>query len=116
MPLPSFRNSRSKVRRRRSHHALKPSAVNVCSNCAAPVLPHTVCKSCGFYKGRAVRASLAQVEKILDKKTAELPAEEKKVAPRKRTAAAKAEKSEKKPTAAPKKRSAGTIARKQGSK
>lgn len=70
MPLPSFRNSRSKVRRRRAHHALKPIGSVGCANCGAPTLPHRACKSCGFYKGRNVRgASVAKAEKVIAKAT-----------------------------------------------
>jgi large subunit ribosomal protein L32 len=25
-----------------------------CPNCANPTLPHTICKKCGFYKGKQV--------------------------------------------------------------
>lgn len=70
MPLPSFRSSRSKVRRRRSHHALTPTGHVGCANCGAPLLPHRACKACGFYKGRNVRgASVAKAEKVLEKAT-----------------------------------------------
>jgi len=68
MPLPSFRSSRSKVRRRRSHHALKLTPHVGCANCGAPVLAHRACKACGFYKGRNVRgASVAKAEKVVAK-------------------------------------------------
>lgn len=70
MPLPSFRNSRSKVRRRRSHHALKAVAVATCASCGAYVLPHRACKACGAYADRSVKATgMKEVEKTLDKKT-----------------------------------------------
>jgi large subunit ribosomal protein L32 len=70
MPLPSFRSSRSKVRRRRSHHALKLTPHVGCANCGAPVLAHRACKACGFYKGRNVRgASVAKAEKVVTKAT-----------------------------------------------
>jgi large subunit ribosomal protein L32 len=68
MPLPSFRNSRSKVRRRRAHHALKATAGTSCTNCGATILPHRACKACGFYKGRNLRgASVAKAEKVVAK-------------------------------------------------
>lgn len=68
MPLPSFRNSRSKVRRRRAHHALKPTVGTVCANCGVTILPHRACKACGFYKGRNLRGgSLAKAEKVVAK-------------------------------------------------
>jgi large subunit ribosomal protein L32 len=70
MPLPSFRSSRSKVRRRRSHHALKITGSVTCTNCGAPVLAHRACKACGFYKGRNVRgASVTQADKVIAKAT-----------------------------------------------
>lgn len=70
MPLPSFRSSRSKVRRRRSHHALKPVAVTKCSKCDAPILPHRACKACGAYADRSVKATgMKEVEKTLAKAT-----------------------------------------------
>ena len=69
MPLPSFRSSRSKVRRRRSHHALKQIAVTKCAKCSAPLLPHRACKACGAYADRSVKATgMKEVEKTLDKK------------------------------------------------
>lgn len=71
MPLPSFRNSRSKVRRRRSHHALKQISVVKCAKCEAPLLPHRACKKCGAYADRSVKATgMKEVEKVLEKKVA----------------------------------------------
>jgi len=65
MSVPSFRNSRSKVRRRRSHHALSKTQVNVCAKCRAAILPHHACKACGNYNNRQVAKT---VEAVLDKK------------------------------------------------
>lgn len=67
MPLPSFRSSRSKVRRRRSHHALKAITVLACKACGADLLPHRACAKCGNYNGRQVSGGMAAVEKALDK-------------------------------------------------
>lgn len=70
MPLPSFRSSRSKVRRRRSHHALKQIATGTCAACGAVVTPHRACKSCGAYGARTVRRTgQAEVEKVLARAT-----------------------------------------------
>lgn len=79
MSVPSFRNSRSKVRRRRSHHALKTVQVDTCGKCSAMVQPHHACSSCGNYNNRQVTDA---VEEVLDKKVAkeevkEAPAEKK---------------------------------------
>jgi large subunit ribosomal protein L32 len=40
--------------RRAYNSKLTLSKMSVCSQCAAPSLPHRVCPSCGFYKGRQV--------------------------------------------------------------
>lgn len=69
MPVPAFRNSRTRVRKRRSHHALKKTELSVCANCKAPVLTHIACKKCGQYKGRQVLGGAKEVEKTLEKKT-----------------------------------------------
>ena len=54
MPVPKYRKSRSKRDKRRAHFNLTPSQFNHCDKCGAPVLPHRVCDSCGFYKGKKV--------------------------------------------------------------
>ena len=33
---------------------MKSPGLTVCPKCGKPVLPHTLCKNCGFYKGREV--------------------------------------------------------------
>ncbi len=74
MPLPAFRHSKSKVRRRRSHDALKTIMVTKCAKCQAPSLPHRVCKACGYYADRQVKGGMAEVKKTLDKKAKKAPA------------------------------------------
>ena len=54
MAEPKYKLSRSRTRKRRSHLALTPPNVIPCSNCGAPTLPHTVCRSCYSYRGRQV--------------------------------------------------------------
>lgn len=51
MAVPKRRTSVSRRNKRRSHHALKPMAVNTCPNCGELARPHRVCESCGTYKG-----------------------------------------------------------------
>ena len=80
MPLPAFRSSRSKVRRRRSHHALKPVTVLLCKACGADILPHRACAKCGNYNGRKVKGGMEAVEKELKVKKA--PVKKAKAAPR----------------------------------
>ncbi|MBI2454006.1 MAG: 50S ribosomal protein L32 [Parcubacteria group bacterium] len=62
MGVPRARRTKSKQGHRRSHLALKKRVLTKCVQCATPVLPHTVCYNCGYYKGR-------QVVKIKDKKS-----------------------------------------------
>ena len=53
-PLPKRKLSKGRRDRRRSQDALKAKNLVACSNCGEMRLPHTVCPSCGFYKGREV--------------------------------------------------------------
>lgn len=74
MPLPAFRNSRSKVRRRRSHHALKAIQTATCAKCGAAILQHRACEACGAYAERSVKATgMKEVAKVLDKKATKKP-------------------------------------------
>ncbi len=51
---------------------MKASSLTKCQKCGKPVLPHKVCLSCGFYKGREV----LDVLKKLDKKERKLKEKE----------------------------------------
>ena len=39
---------------RRSHDSITATLSNECPNCGELKLPHHVCGSCGYYKGREV--------------------------------------------------------------
>ncbi|MEZ5989617.1 MAG: 50S ribosomal protein L32 [Planctomycetota bacterium] len=54
MAVPRRKHSRSRQGHRRSQW--KGTAVQLvdCTNCGARVRPHTVCMSCGYYRGRQV--------------------------------------------------------------
>ena len=54
MGLPGHRRTSSHKRRRASHFALRKISLTACQKCKKPVLPHTVCRFCGFYAGRQV--------------------------------------------------------------
>ncbi|MEK7582392.1 MAG: 50S ribosomal protein L32 [Patescibacteria group bacterium] len=54
MAVPRHHLSKGRQGRRRSHLALKAQSITTCSHCKKAVLPHIVCKSCGYYKGREV--------------------------------------------------------------
>lgn len=45
------------------HKYIKPVHLNVCPKCKKPVLSHTVCLNCGFYKGQEVINVLADLTK-----------------------------------------------------
>ena len=45
------------------HKFIQPVSLNVCPKCKKPVLSHTVCKNCGFYKGKEVVNVLASLTK-----------------------------------------------------
>lgn len=52
MPNPKRRHSNSRTgKRRNSNKRIRKDSLSICSNCGALKLPHTVCKSCGYYKG-----------------------------------------------------------------
>jgi large subunit ribosomal protein L32 len=40
--------------RRANHDKITAPNVVPCPNCSAAMLPHRVCPSCGFYRGKAV--------------------------------------------------------------
>jgi large subunit ribosomal protein L32 len=54
MPNPKRRHSRARRDRRRTHDALDVMGASICQNCGAHKMPHRVCPSCGFYRGRLV--------------------------------------------------------------
>ncbi len=51
---PKRRTSKSKKNMRRSHDALTPPTLSECPQCHEVKMPHLVCPSCGFYKGKEV--------------------------------------------------------------
>ena len=46
------------------HIHLDEPSFGICVKCKAPILAHTVCKNCGYYKGKQI----IDVMKKLDKK------------------------------------------------
>ena len=54
MANPKRRHSKSRRGKRRAHDFLVAPNLSVCTNCAAPVMPHRVCPNCGYYKGRQI--------------------------------------------------------------
>jgi len=50
------------------HIYLKAAKSSDCPKCGKPVLAHTVCQACGYYKGREVINVLAKLDKKERKK------------------------------------------------
>ena len=70
MAVPRHHMAKGKQLRRRSHLALSGSVLSKCSHCSKMIMPHQVCKFCGFYKGREVLDVLAKELKKREKQTA----------------------------------------------
>lgn len=52
MAVPKRRTSKSRKRLRRTHHRVKGIPSQACPRCSEPKLPHRVCGTCGFYRGK----------------------------------------------------------------
>jgi len=73
-----MRHTKSHTGRRRSHHALKKTAVSLCLKCGESKLPHHVCSNCGNYNQRSVLDVLKKLTKKQKKlKEKELAEQEK---------------------------------------
>ncbi len=58
-----MRHTKSHTKNRRSHHALKTTNFAKCENCKEPKIRHTVCSSCGFYRGKKILDLIKKEEK-----------------------------------------------------
>ncbi len=58
-----MRSTKSHTGNRRSHHALTSTSFSVCENCKALKRRHTVCVSCGYYRGKKVMDLVKKTEK-----------------------------------------------------
>ena len=54
MPVPFRRSSKARKAKRRTHQRAIMPTIKMCDNCGTQIKPHTVCKTCGFYKGKEV--------------------------------------------------------------
>jgi len=63
MAVPKQRQNQSRRDRRRGNIYIKAPNLVLCPKCQKPVLPHTACGYCGFYKGREVINVMAKLEK-----------------------------------------------------
>ena len=49
MAVPKRRTSKTRKRKRRTHHKAPAVAIPACPRCGDPRRPHRVCTSCGYY-------------------------------------------------------------------
>ncbi|WP_026487222.1 50S ribosomal protein L32 [Caldanaerobius polysaccharolyticus] len=54
--VPKRRISKSRRDKRRTHYKLEAPKFVECPHCHELMIPHRVCKSCGYYDGRSVIA------------------------------------------------------------
>ena len=66
MAEPKKRATSHRSGNRRSHLETKVKTLSVCPQCKQPIMPHLVCKNCGFYKG----ADILEIEKKQKEKDA----------------------------------------------
>jgi large subunit ribosomal protein L32 len=52
MAVPKRKLSKSRKRLRRGHHKARVIAHQACPRCSSPKLPHRVCPTCGYYRGK----------------------------------------------------------------
>ena len=63
MAVPKQRHTKSRRNKRRMHIFLERPSLVFCPKCKKPVLPHTVCQYCGYYKNREVINVLEKLDK-----------------------------------------------------
>ena len=83
MAVPKKRLPSARTDRRRGNIYIKEPQLVKCKKCGAPVLPHTVCHECGFYKGKEY---IDVMKKINKKKEVENKEEKKEAKKEKLTA------------------------------
>ncbi len=68
MAVPKKRTGHSAQGKRRSNWKATKPATTVCPTCGATVLTHTVCTSCGSYKGKPVSKKGVEAPKAVETK------------------------------------------------
>ncbi len=63
MAVPKQHRSKSRQGQRRMHIRLSGTQSAACPKCGKPVLAHTACKECGFYRGKEVLNVLEKLDK-----------------------------------------------------
>ncbi len=57
MPVPKRKRSRARRDKRFANKGMQERSFTTCRNCDEPLMLHTACKVCGYYKGRKVFAT-----------------------------------------------------------
>lgn len=52
MAVPKRHTTKGHRNKRRMHIFITPAVLASCPRCKKPVRPHTICLSCGYYKGQ----------------------------------------------------------------
>ena len=63
MAVPRHKHTRASVGQRRMHIFITPAALAACPKCGKATRPHTICKNCGFYKGKEFIDVMAKLTK-----------------------------------------------------
>ena len=63
MALPKRKHSKARRDKSRTHWKLSVPSLTKCPQCATLILPHRVCLTCGYYRGRQVLTIKPKAEK-----------------------------------------------------
>jgi len=68
MTVPKQKHTKSRRNKRRMHLYLERPTLAKCPKCKKPILPHTICWNCGYYKGKEIIDVLKKLTKKERKK------------------------------------------------
>ena len=54
MAQPKRRWSKARTHSKRSTWKKEQPKLSICQNCNEPIMPHRVCKNCGYYDGKQI--------------------------------------------------------------
>ena len=65
MAVPKHKTAKCKSRMRKAngYYNMEAPNLSVCPNCGAKKLPHRVCDSCGYYKGKQIITKVVKESK-----------------------------------------------------
>jgi large subunit ribosomal protein L32 len=76
VPVPKKRKTSTRGKQGRSHDRLKIINLLKCPKCGDPVVPHTVCLTCGYYRNREILHLETKLDKKLKKEAKKKEAKE----------------------------------------